>query len=676
MISYKYNGYELNNGSYFYVPAEGLSLDDNNPVDTSFIYRPGGAAPVQAGSIAKEWTFTLNLHIVPQSTDAGKVAVVAALHKIFQTKDTGFYRLERKRPGESGYKYLTVKPTSVNVDTYNFRASVTFVTADSDWRSNTVYTASQLLFDAGLPYETLTVTYNGNVPTYPVLKLTPKTASTSSPMPLYVRQVYVFAHGGRADDTPIRLTSGWDTSALVSAGKMRSDGLDITVSYLPQSGFSYNVPRYVAGSAASRSIWVKPKALQENKPAYTLKYFNAGDSTNAVTATDTQFYAVVPSTGNRPFTLYQNGYIKIDNEIIRYLDVDVLKLENTIDSYKITFKSCVRGQLGTTAATHLPDVPVLLQHIFNISYGYSTGYEYVQANDLTGWPNIDFSTSSNSLFNQSTTHIDGRTYNWDIIPGWALKVRNKAVNAEVTSNDVVFNVYAATGDGTTSSRAVYILPPMTARRITAVNITFTTTTISGITLNVYEVYSNLGRQSSETRKLLYTTTPSSSNSFSTGKLTLKYPITETTSQSGQVAATAIVVELAGATTAADYVAALKIDSCVFYVDETTNRCVDTYFTTTEMGPGTSQYNLAIAVRNQSDSKQTADFSLTKPLVSTNQLITISTEYKTVSGGASLSHVSYKEPIWLRLVPGINNIYFSSNVGTGQVLAELEWEERH
>lgn len=672
--SYLWKGVELNDDINYLIPLADLSLDDPNSVDATWAYRKG-TTPVQTNLSIKEAVFVLNISIKAAygETATQYQAKIDALRKVFDPRDPQFYQLQRRMPHEQYYRYLLAAPREVHVDRMGRKASVTFQTADKTWQDLTLQTAQITLFDTAARTENMVVNYAGNFPAEPVVTIKALTVGSDGPVPLYYRDVTVYTagagQGGWPVSNPVLIATGWNTSSLVSAGKMRADGLDITVALADGT----QLARYIGGTQTARKIWVKPHTWPAFASAVSYKGPDNGNPADppqtrrSLLAADTVLYIGV----NANDTWQQSGKLALDNEIIAYNSVTVIS--NALGSQQLRLTLSGRGQDGTVAADHLQYTRVKRPTNLRISYGYAAGYQQAIYNDLNGWPLIDYETSTNGEWVQTDTY-DPNPINrpWTWRPDWDVTPLRTWENVIAAPEDqqhlALYGQYeAGSANSTAHQRLMLPAPGVAARELTHIRLKLT---LKGGGAGYPSITVRLMRYSTTgaTRELWnYTHNSASELQVDTGYIDALV---------GMMSPIAYYfIRLDNAAPGAQ-TRNVRLDEFHAKLDNGGGGADYPIFTAlgSEGGLGLGEYPVFLSVRNLSDGGNPQTFQVFTRM-STNQTATVDAGERSVSG-ISLAECTYTNPTWLRLVAGSNTLQFSGPQGAGQMLVTVQWRERY
>lgn len=264
-------------------------------------------------------------------------------------------------------------------DEYGKSWTATFVAPDPEWKGKTTLSATKTYTASG---QTLSVTYHGNVPTRPVVLITCNTARTAGyPYYRYVTLGNTFANGGK--NYPYDITDGGiNTSTLVGAGKVRSDGYDLRVY---DNGVM--IDRWLSGmNGTNTKIWC---ILSFTPPKTTLKLSGSIAGSGTVT-TITLKKAYSGSGKSRVFYLDgmpKTGVIKIDSEQFYYSSLDIKNGIITVSQ---------RAARGTSMGAHTDNTTIdWIEHDLKIIYGNSTESIDQQVNSEMQ-PIFNLSSSTNT----------------------------------------------------------------------------------------------------------------------------------------------------------------------------------------------------------------------------------------------------------------------------------------
>lgn len=219
---YSFAGTSLSSSDYeASLPRASANLQmQTNP---SYISR-AGAVPVFAG---KDFQPTvINLEIIMQHDF---MTLFESLNQLFDTKDETPRQLiiiDTEDSNKQYYVYATAKQVIGGHD--GPMAVVTLALDDPIWQS---VTQNSQTFSVTDTTGSTSVTNNGNDYAYPVFEITPQTASTDNQYSLYAQVVptSTLPWPNRFLDITGATDTTWDTAALVSGGKMQSDGRDLRV---------------------------------------------------------------------------------------------------------------------------------------------------------------------------------------------------------------------------------------------------------------------------------------------------------------------------------------------------------------------------------------------------------------------------------------------------------------
>lgn len=678
-ISYLFKGVELNDGTNYSVPLADQALDNPNSADATWAYRKGNT-PVQTSLAIKEGVFVLNINVlaVHGETGAQFEAKLNTLKKIFDTRDPQFYQLRRRLPHEQYYRFLLVAPREVAISRLERKVSVTFQTPDKTWQDAELHSVTQTLFETAARSEDITITYNGLYPVEPVVRVTALTPGSEGPTPLYYREVTLYAVGsgvaGAVVDNPVLLVDNWDTSALVAAGKMRADGLDITVT-LPD--FT-PLRRYVCGTQSARKIWLLPQTWPYQPAGTLIDGPGAGaprdppQTARSLLATDTVMYVSM----NGIETPAQSGKMMLDDEVIAYSAATVTQTWQ--GGQQIRFDGLTRGADGTTPADHRRYTPMKRPVTLRVNYGYAPGYAQVFYNDLNGWPLIDYELSSNSQWRQTDTYDpnpSNRPYVWraDVDPAPLRDWESVIAYPESHERQALYGTYLWQSANSRVHHRLLLPTPRSGgygtRMLDFIRLLLTLQggqgATPGITVKLCKLRRGYGSPYEEVTELWsYTHNSSAEATIDTGwvftdqrwsQASHYFLRLEHAAPGGQVRNVRV----------DEFDALLDYDYWVYYPIAGALG--------PERGPGTGEYPTNLWWRNLSDPTATRDFTI-YTTQATGQQVTLDCAEHAVTG-MTLQECSYIQTNWLRLLPGTNTIRFSGPQGAGQMQVTIEWRER-
>ena len=673
LTSFLWKGVELNDGNIYGIPLADQGLDDPNSADATWAYRKG-TVPVQTALSIKEGVFTLNINIIARygETPAQYDAKIQQLRAIFDTRDPAFYQLQRKLPHESTYRFLNVAPREMAVNRLERKVAITLQTADKSWQDATLHTQQITLFDTPARTEDMVISYAGNFAAEPTITVKALTVGSDGPVPLYYRDVTVYAagagQGGWPVGNPVLIATGWNTDTLVSGGKMRADGLDITVALADGT----QLVRYIGGVQNSRKVWVKPHTWPAFPSGVLFDGPGAGAPTDppqshrSLLAGDTVAY--VTSNGNE--TWPQSGKIALDNEIIAYTSATVIV--NQIGYQQLKLAGLTRGADGTVAADHLRYTRLKRPTTLRISYGYAAGYQQAIYNDLNGWPLIDYETSTNGEWVQTDTYDpnpNNRPWVWrpDTDPNPLRTWENIIAYPEDQQHLALYGTYqTGSPNSTVHHRLKLPAPGVAARELTHIRLKMT---LKGGQAGYPSITVRLMRQSETgaTRELWnYTHNSASELQVDTGY------IDALTGMMSPISFYYIRIDNAAP---GAQVRNLRLDEFRAKLDNGGAGADYPIYTAlgSEGGLGLGEYPVSLTIQNVSDGGNPQAFQINTRM-STNQQVTVDAGERNVTG-MTLSECSYQNPTWLRLVAGSNTLRFTGPTGAGQMLVTVSWRER-
>lgn len=681
LTSYRYRGVELNDGISYAVPNSGHSLDDRQAAEETWAYRREGL-PVSTGITLKEGVIPLNIHIIASSGQDFQ-AKLDVLLAAFNTTDAKYYRLERKLPHEQYYRYIEVAPRQLVVSRTERKVTVTLHTAERAWKEDTLQTATLDLFSGTTRIHTLNINYEGLTPVEPTVAIQAlEIGSGDTFLPLYYREVEVYVQSPeQAINNPILLLSGWNTSALVSANKMRSDGLDITV--FDAEGRTYR--RVVTGSQSSRGIWVLPEVWPTVGPPAFLNVDVVGYNASAT--------ELPVSVGEHPSGfdgIPSSGTISIGDEIMSYTG------KRKVSGAAGFLTGITRGLHGTTPIDFTQIVSgvgdwmfaaIKYRYVLRVGYGYATGFqnEGVFQNDFEVWPLLDYSNSTNKEWRQASSAMVARAagrprpLSWVASPWISGRAGEIITIEEPTTQEgpLVFDGNRLSQTGvSTRPRAVLTLP--SGRNVTSVRLTFqlkrgntgqdTTLEISRTRRNFSERFSVDPVSKQVFTKEVYDplgthTTTAATTSVTTSWMNLYQELGRSTHLF--VWLSAVPFNSLGDNFS---MTTVQLTMDALYRAWPTVR----FISGVEKGIAYGEYPVVLDWQNLSD-PDTPKFSIW-PRMLTNQTITYDCSSYEVTG-EPLANCSYSNLTWLRLVPGTNQIRITGAEGTGRARITISWRNK-
>lgn len=681
LTSYRYRTIELNDGIAYAVPNSGHSLDDRQSAEETWAYRREGL-PVSTGITLKEGVIPLNIHIIASSGPDFQNKLDVLL-QIFNTTDAKYHRLERKLPHEQYYRYIEVAPRQLVVNRTERKVTVTLHTPERAWKEDTLQTVTLDLFSGTTRTHTLNINYEGLTPVEPTVSIRAlEIGSGDTFLPLYYREVEVYAASPEAIiDTPVQLLSGWNTSSLVSAGKMMFNGYDITV--FDAEGRTYR--RVVTGNQTSRGVWALPDVWPTVGPP---AFLNVDVVDYNASATE-----LPVSVGEHPAGfdgIPSSGTISIGDEIMSYTG------KRKVSAAAGFLTGITRGLYSTTPIDFTQVVSgvgdwmfaaIKYRHILRVGYGYASGYqdEGQFPNDYSNWPVIDYTQSTNKEWRQSGAEMLARSsgrprpFAWTSLP-WLSGRAGEIITIEQNNNregPLVFDGNRLSQTGV-STRPRAALPFLKGRNITSAKLNFTlkrgntgqdTTveiartrrnfserfTVDPITKQVFtrEVYDPLGTH----------TTTSATTVVETDWLTLYQELGRSTHLFLWLSAVPF-------NSLGDN---LTLNSARYTMDALYRAWPTTRFiSAVEKGIAYGEYPVVMDWENLSD-PDTEKFRIW-PRMLTNQVITYDCASYEVTG-EPLGNCSYSNLTWLRLVPGTNQIRITGAEGTGRARITISWRNK-
>jgi hypothetical protein len=678
LTSYRYRGVELNDGVNYAVPNNGLTLDDRQVAEESWVYRRT-STPISSGITLKEGVIPMNIHIIAAS-GADFQTKLENLLRIFDTTDPRFLRLERKLPHEQYYRYIEAAPRQVTVSRTERKVTVTLNTPERAWKEDAWQTQVFTVLDGVPRTHTLTINYQGLTPVEPQVIVKAKQAGSGDTyLPLYLREVEVYVASAQAAvRNPICIMRNWNTTTLVSAGKMRADGLDITV--LDSAG--RRLRRVVTGTQAARNVWVSADSWP-SQPEVQL-HITIGNYTD----TSTELPVFVSGTGVKFDAVPASGTIAIGDEILSYTG----KRKASETTGFLT--GCTRGLNGTTAIDFAtPGVGeaswkfalIKYRTVLTIGYGYAESLQLTSIFPNTfnaAWPLIDYVASDNKTWYQNTEFVDvngasPRPLSW-VPMRWQSERAGEDVRIERQSEDpgpLTFDGYRnANSKVSYRERAVMTFPK--GRYVSKARLKYQlrgsvlgdqALAWVGLTERGFQdrfyvdpkgnVYTN------EVYRFLHSGT-APTNSYV--NIDTNYLFT-----SQEVGFTHLFIWLSQAPFSSPG-NNLVMTQVELQMDRTYRSWPVTYLRAGERGFGNGEFPVVLTWVNNSDPE--AETFEIWPRMALNNTVTYDCAAYTVSG-EPIGTCSFENLNWLRLVPGTNSIVVTGAAGVGETEITIRWRNK-
>jgi hypothetical protein len=506
------------------------------------------------------------------------------------------------------------------------------------WRDTAPITEQWNITASG---QTAVINNTGQDETYPILTLTPTSANASGGY-TYKRWIPIkWRNAVGSALYPIELTNGGlNTAALVTAGKMRSDGGDIRVEV---NGAQVN--RWIGGmNGASTKIWVG-LPFQYIAPVTLASALGAG----AVTSVEV----------NGDITAWPaSGIFMVGNEAFSYTS----KVDN-----KRQFLGITRGAHGTTAASHSAGAQAdLIQHSVYLFYGNPTAV--YAAPSPTPAPVFDLATSTNGVWNytQFGENAVARMGAWSHLVAlpdyaYAYSTGGAAPKALVSPWDYL-------GIGYTQA----------ANIVSAADVIFENICgIDGVNITAGEIYASSLIEAWGWSLTHY----GSVNGVSQVAATTALPVTRNavTSWTQNVSLTGLV----GTPTRYHFGLQVRVSPAASLVtfagiNSATVTLKSANLPTVSLGAETSNYRVAATLTNVTTGQAlTIDFNM-----SLNVGLRINTEENSVvyladnsSQGQAVRRIGAARRFWLPLQPGNNTLRYD-DAGTGNVTLSLAYLRRY
>jgi len=408
---YTYNSHAINDGTTYKATFPVGS--DALPRASASVLRgnlAGGYARY-AGHARDMMTIALQIHI--EGTEAQVNTRFDTLLSYFDPRSTTPVKLIGKDAANSDkqwYRYCTVN--QVSRDVYN-TVTVVLLAHDAEWIAETLTSSTWAVSSSGA---TKNLSVGGNAPALPVIKITPDSAKSPAAGFRYSQFVKLrvpAASLGYIDaEYMVELTGGWDTAALVTAGKMQADGDDLRV-YVN----GVEVDRWLYGiNTSATKVWIKIPSLA---------FWEADlDTALASTGAVTEITWKNTPVGELP----ERGFVLIDSEVFTFTDYN---LEDQVLS------GVTRAVKGSSMAAHSTSAKIyLLPADVVIKYGDAS----LSAPTISGLEPMFSLNSTNTSWVYTnfadTTANDGKAGRWKRVTNGATTGEHYTGDQYTTDDDV------------------------------------------------------------------------------------------------------------------------------------------------------------------------------------------------------------------------------------------------
>lgn len=670
LTSYTYLGVELNDGANYLISTVGADFDSQNAASVEYAERQY-ATPFILGATLQPGEIPLSVTIVAK-TPVEFNTKLEALKKLFDTSRRGTTPFYRKLPVEASYRSVDCVVTSFVPVRLERKVDITLSTEDRRWKAAAETVVTARLFDT-LTTETLTITNAGFTEVEPVIVLAANEAPSGAiAAPQYWRHVAIYVYEAQhAFQSPLLLTSGWNTTALVAASHIRSDGADISV---VTKGTGTLQPRYVGGSTADRKVWIRPTALPSRQNI-------------VATAAMTNVQTTIPLyCGAGDPLLPTTGTVAFDNEIVSYTGVTY----QSADKSNFTLTGVTRGYDGTTAVLHVAFTRCKQPYEFTIRYGYGAGYETLFSNQLTNWPPISYETSTNAEW-QITHALSGDTNIGLPAPfyigsapytGRRSRMGELAIgrsSSDVGDQDARGNTRAALYGG-------YVVASSAAPKLERLvfSVAGANRTVESIRVQT-RMRANDGASGFAATSYLAVVRSQFNTQYEVADVLATQVHTSGVAGVQDTGYVNTDVRTKGGTHFVfDSVARTQppIGSAFaqFVVPETISLRLDTtYGAAPLLGTLTSEYSVAtgdflihVGIKNMTTGDEEFIINAVMRVGST---ITIDADARSVADN-KLTFASFTNATWLRLTPGANSVRFTTDTGAGYIDATITWRNRY
>lgn len=370
-----FNGYNINDGANYassFTDPYAHSLTQA----TANIVNRGNYYPAYSGSkTPQEKTISVNIAVLCNPNQ-----IRNTLTKYLNTVDQSMYELVAYDYDSGQELYVNAVLTNLVCESNDGRKwTAVFIVPEPEWLTVKTFSASKNITASGQTITCTKPTFSGNLEAEPIILISPVTARTSG-----VKYRLFKTIKNRATNSlvvrPIDITDGgMNTSALYSAGKVRSDLNDLRV-----FNNGIEIYRWFSSTLISSSTKVWCNISCQKFSTMTL---NANVGTGDTDVVAVKSYRKVGK--KRVYVLDglpTSGYLIIENEQLFYDGIDVK------NGYFYTKR---RGQRGTTTTSHTKGMSVeYLENDIQIVYGDSSATAPTINDDEK--PNLDLTNSTNT----------------------------------------------------------------------------------------------------------------------------------------------------------------------------------------------------------------------------------------------------------------------------------------
>ena len=365
MILYSFNGHAINDKTNYeaIIPSDSPLMASTK---ATYVQR-SAMWPVYSAKVLSETRFSILVAV------RGGTGSLDQLKTWFDTMTLDPVKLVGSE--DSKYWAMMVVPESITA-IGSSAVKVVLSTSDMAWVDDGVGSSSSWNITASGQTKVISVSSERYVePTFDI-------SAVSGKGYIYLRHVKLFNRVGRTFvNFPIDVTNGgWNTAALVTAGKMLSSGNDLRV-FVDGT----EVDRWLSGmNTASTKVWINLDLKPSIKVALKTAIASSG-SISAIYVLDTP---TTTKTNNKAklSRLPKHGMLTIDSEVFAYSSINLTKL---------CFTGITRALNGSSMAAHSANASIYwVEHDVKIMYGDVNAQ--APETDDTQMPIINLSTSTNT----------------------------------------------------------------------------------------------------------------------------------------------------------------------------------------------------------------------------------------------------------------------------------------
>lgn len=362
------------------------------PTSAMFVKR-AGAYPVFSGKDFLPFSYVLEVEAIANFQETFE-----SLNKLFDVKDETPRQLIVQDTDDSNKQYyIYASPTNVQGGHDGPMATVTLAVDDPIWQT---VTQNSQTWSTTTTTGTTDVVNAGNDEAYPIFEITTATQPSTD----FIYSVYLqilpqssYYWFNRFLDITGATDTTFDTAALVTAGKMQSDGDDLRVF---RDGVE--IERWLNGINTTDTHVIVAASLP---PANTALLKTAIASSDTITEIEVTY---TDTAKNNLLRMPNSGRLILDSSLGSTDTEEFTYSAKTITDTKLAFTINARSVRGTTAFSYSAGANVRhLPYDFTIIYGSATASAPTVNNNNQPAPAL---TSRNNSFTYSTVfNNDART---------------------------------------------------------------------------------------------------------------------------------------------------------------------------------------------------------------------------------------------------------------------------